>query len=233
MPAHHGPDGVRSLVSVIEGDLGDVVVENVSLDDAVEKSASDETKLAVDGGGSSTSVCPGVGIVMRQGGIGVLQEGDGDEPVVDPQVRDDVPDEQVREAECLANPGESCEGDGDTKVAEQDEVLVFALIQRAGGDEVVDAATKAVLLALALAFGLALVVVVASNVADDVQRPSSKLLPDAVKKRSNGRLLGQLIDLVDQLSDTRSIHLSCLGHKNHIALNVASGLVVFAVRDFP
>lgn len=105
MLAHDTLDGFRGLISVVEGNGGDVVVENMGLDDAMEESTSDEAKLAVNSSSSSTSVGPGLCVVVRQGGVGVLQEGNGNEPVVNPEVRDDVPDEEVVEAIVLVNPG--------------------------------------------------------------------------------------------------------------------------------
>jgi len=45
------------------------------LDNAVEKLATNEAKLAVDGCGGTTGKGPCLGIVVRQGGVGVLQEG--------------------------------------------------------------------------------------------------------------------------------------------------------------
>lgn len=76
--AHDGLDGLGGFVGVVEGDGGDVVVENVGLDDAVEDLAADEAKLAVDGGGGATSEVPGLAGVVGKGGVGVLEVGDGD-----------------------------------------------------------------------------------------------------------------------------------------------------------
>jgi hypothetical protein len=56
--AHDGLDGLGGLVGVVEGDGGDVVVEDVGLDDAVEDLAADETELAVNGGGGTTGKVP-------------------------------------------------------------------------------------------------------------------------------------------------------------------------------
>lgn len=231
--AHDGYDSLRSLVGIVERNRGNVVVEDVSLDDAVEKSATNEAKFTIDGGSSSASVSPGIGVVVRQRGIGVLQEGDGDEPVVDPEVRKNIPDQQVGEAVILTNPGQSPKSNGNANVAEDDEVLVFPLVQRAGRIEVVDTTEHAVFLTLALPLCLAFVEVVASDIAKQVHRPASKLLCNHVDERSNGRFLGQLMELVRQLANASSINLPRLGNENHITLHVAGGLVVLAVRDLP
>lgn len=77
MLAHNGTDGVGGLVGVVEGNGADVVVQDVGLDDAVEKVSADETHLAVDGGSGATDEVPLVTGIVRQGRIGVLKEGDG------------------------------------------------------------------------------------------------------------------------------------------------------------
>lgn len=76
--AHDGLDGLGSLVGVVEGNGGDVVVEDVGLDDAVEDLAADEAELAVNGCGGTTGEVPGLAGVVGEGGVGVLEVGDGD-----------------------------------------------------------------------------------------------------------------------------------------------------------
>lgn len=78
MLAHDLLDGLGGLVGVVEGDGGDVVVEHVGLDDAVEELAADEAHLAVDGGGGAADEVPLLRVVVGEGGIGVLEVGDGD-----------------------------------------------------------------------------------------------------------------------------------------------------------
>ena len=231
--AHNWLDSLRSLVGVVEGDGGDVVVKDVGLDDAVEHGASNEAELAVNGGGGTTDICPGLRVVVRKSRVGVLEEGDGDEPVVDPQVGDDVPNKEVGEAVVLANPGKSSEGDGNADVGQENELLILLLVEGRRGVEVVDTLEETVLLADALALRLAAVVVVTSDVADQVHRPATQLLRDHVDQGSNGSLLGKLVKLVNELADARSINLPGLGNENHVALHVAGGLVVLAVGDLP
>jgi len=230
---HDGLDGLSSLISVVEGDGRDVVVEDVGLDDAVEEVATDEAKLAVDGGSGSTSEGPGVGIVVGERGVGVLEEGDGNEPVVDPEVRKKVPDEEVLEAEVLVDEVKGSAGQSETDIRQEDQLLVLALVKRAGGVEVVDTAEEAVALALTLALGLLVVVGVAGDVGDDVQRPAEELLKDHVGSGSDGGLLHQLRELVDGVADSASVNLTGLGKEDHVALHVASSLVVLAVGDLP
>lgn len=56
--AHDLLDGLTGLVGVVEGDGAHVVVEDVSLNDAVQDVASNETEFAVNGGSSATGKVP-------------------------------------------------------------------------------------------------------------------------------------------------------------------------------
>jgi hypothetical protein len=153
--------------------------------------------------------------------------------VVHPQVGGEVPHEHVVEAVGAAEDGEHSDGDGQTDVAEEDELGVLGLEERAGRAEVVDAGEVAILLALATALGLALVVVVAGDVEEEVHGPAHELLAEGMDEGGNGRLLGQLRQLVSQAADAVSELLAGLGHEDHVALHVPGGLVVLAVGDLP
>jgi hypothetical protein len=77
----HGAEEAQAAfldVGAVEGDGGDVVVEDVGLDDAVEDLATNEAELAVNGSGGATSEVPGLAGVVRKGRVGVLEVGDGD-----------------------------------------------------------------------------------------------------------------------------------------------------------
>lgn len=76
--AHDGSDRIGSLVGVVKGNGADVVVEDVSLDDAVEEVSADEAHLAIDGGSGAADKVPLVTSVVGEGRVGVLEEGDGD-----------------------------------------------------------------------------------------------------------------------------------------------------------
>jgi hypothetical protein len=78
MLPHNWLDCLGCFVSMVEGDCADVVVENMSLNDAVEERATNEPKFAIDRCSGTTSVRPCGRCVMRQRGIGVLKKSDGD-----------------------------------------------------------------------------------------------------------------------------------------------------------
>ena len=199
MAAHDGLDGLRGLVGVVEGDRADVVVQHVRLDDAVQERAAHEPELAVDGGRGAAHVVPASGRVVGERGVGVLEVGDGNwgfvrflfcvgnergvggvrtEPVVHPEVGEEVPDEHVLEAVGLAERDQDGDGDGEAEITQEDEFGVLGFIQGAGWVEVVDASEVAVDLALSTTFELTLVVVVASDVGEKVHWPSKELLAD-------------------------------------------------------
>lgn len=64
MLSHDGLDTLGGLVRVVEWNGADVVVKDMSLDDAMEKLSANEAELAIDGGGSASGICPRGGCVM-------------------------------------------------------------------------------------------------------------------------------------------------------------------------
>lgn len=78
MGAHDALDGLGGLIGVVEGDVADIVVQNVGLNDTVEDVTADETEVTIDGGGGSTGEVPDLGLVVGEGGVGVLEEGNSD-----------------------------------------------------------------------------------------------------------------------------------------------------------
>jgi len=98
---------------------------------------------------------------------------------------------------------------------------------------VVDTGEEPVLLANTLAFGLLVVVVMASDIGAEVHQPAAELLEDHVRGSGNGSLLGELGKLVDKFTNTAGVSLASLWQENHVTLHVASGLVVLAVGDLP
>lgn len=75
--AHNRLDRLGRLVGVVEGNGGDIVVQDVGFDDTVKKTASNEAELAIDRGSCSTRVGPGVGVVVGKSRVSVLKEGNG------------------------------------------------------------------------------------------------------------------------------------------------------------
>lgn len=78
MAAHDRLDSLGGLVGVVEGNGADVVVQNVGLDDTVQQVATDEAKLTINGCSGALDKGPLLAGVVRQGRVGVLEEGDSD-----------------------------------------------------------------------------------------------------------------------------------------------------------
>ena len=75
MLTHDRLDGLGGLIGVVERNGADVVVENVSLDDAVKKGAANESKFTVDSCCGATDVVPALTRVVGQSWVGVLEVG--------------------------------------------------------------------------------------------------------------------------------------------------------------
>lgn len=233
MSAHDFLDSLRRLIGMVERDCADVVVKNMCLNDTVQELSTDKTEFSIDRCGGSSSVRPALRGVVGERRIGVLQISDGHQPVVDPQIWQAVPHKHVEPAKCLAKGEEDRSYDGKPQVAQHNKLSILCLVQRAAGVEVVDATQKTVLLAPASSLSLVFVVVVASDVGDDIHWPSSKLLSDKIEKSCNWCFLSQLVELVSEAADPAGKLISCLWHEYHVPFHVASGFMVLPVRDFP
>lgn len=77
MLAHNFLDGFAGLVRIVEWDSANVVMKNVSLDDAVEKFTADETEFTIDCRCGATCEVPDGSVIMRKTRIGMLEVGDG------------------------------------------------------------------------------------------------------------------------------------------------------------
>lgn len=67
-----------SLLGLVEGDPAEQVVNDMVVDDFVEEVAADEADAPVNGGKGTLGVGPGLGGVVGDSGVGVLQIGDCD-----------------------------------------------------------------------------------------------------------------------------------------------------------
>lgn len=153
--------------------------------------------------------------------------------MVNPEIWSKVPDGDVGESVGLTQLVEDGKDNHKSNVADDDPFCVLGFIQGAGGVEVVDTVTEAVLLSLSSALTLAFVEVMSSNVHEQVHGPTSQLLANGMEQGGKRSLLGQLVDFVDGFANTAGVFSSGLWHKDHVALHVASGFVVLAVRDLP
>lgn len=153
--------------------------------------------------------------------------------MVDPEVRDEVPDEHVVPAKVGSEEVESSAGENEADVAQDNELGILCLVEGAAGVEMVDSTAEAVLLALAAALTLALMVVVASDIGEKVVGPANDLLGNEHGKGEGRGVLGELGELVDHAAETSGLLLASARDEDHVALHVAGCLVVLAVGDLP
>ena len=73
MHAHDGFDSLRGFVSVVEGNRGHKVMEDMSLHNSMHEMSTDEAHLSVNGRGGTTGEIPNVILVMRQCGVCMLE----------------------------------------------------------------------------------------------------------------------------------------------------------------
>jgi hypothetical protein len=100
------------------------------------------------------------------------------EPVVNPEIWNEVPNEEVGPSELLDDDCEDADGDGNTNVAQNDELGILGLIQRRAWIEMVDASEVSVFLSLTTTLSLLLMVVMSGNIGSKIQPPPCKLLTD-------------------------------------------------------
>ncbi|PBP27062.1 hypothetical protein BUE80_DR001978, partial [Diplocarpon rosae] len=136
--AHDPLDVLAGLPSVVEGDGGDQVVADVRADDVVEEVRVDEAQVPVDGGRGAAGEVPGLVVVVRHGGVGVLEERDGHYGrsvracvLVHPQPRDPPEDDDIPAPEQLSGQHERRNHDRDPDVRQHDQGQLVRLEEHA------------------------------------------------------------------------------------------------------
>lgn len=153
--------------------------------------------------------------------------------MVNPQIWEEIPDEHVRETEFVGQVDQGADSDGNSNVAQNDQLGILFLVQWTVGVEMVDTTEVSIPLSNAASLLLKLVVVVASNVGCQIHPPSAKLLSDQVNKSENWSLLGELIELVNESANAGRVGVAGLWDEDHVLLQVASSLVMLAVGNLP
>lgn len=243
IPSQALVDSVASLPGVVVGDLAADVVGDVGLGDTVSGGGADPAgdladdagsahEFTIEGGESTTGEGEGRGLVVRKGGVGVLEEGDEDEPVVDPEVRKEIDTEDVQEAPSLDRVSDSSQPDEDANIGDDDVGELMRGEQRGLGREVVREAGVGPL---------------ASSVPDEVERPADQKLGGQPKDRDDGGIfkglredllevkgnLGSFQVLLFGIQRRQATLLAGLGDEDLVASEVRSLGVVLGVRDPP
>ena len=155
------------------------------------------------------------------------------EPVVHPEVGEKVPDSHVSQTKLAREQCQSRTSKHKPKVAEQNELGLSVIVQRAGGIKVVDTTAIAIFPTLAASLTVLLMVIMSSDVRHEVIGPPNQLLSDENHQGVQRRILRQLTELVHHLAKLGGLGLASARHKNHIALHVCRCLVVLAVGELP
>lgn len=126
-------EGISSLPRVIVRDLAVDVVQDMGLGDAVRGRGTDPAheaaevakEVAVQGREGTAGEGELGGAIVRESWVGVLQERDQDEPVVNPDVGGDVVAPSVEEAEVVDRnaDGDGPEDDADVRENDLEEVV--------------------------------------------------------------------------------------------------------------
>lgn len=229
MLAHDLADGVGGLAGVVEWDGGDQVVKDMGANNVVEEMGVDEAEVTVNGGGGSTGKVPGLVVVMWEGSVGVLEEGDGNNPVVNPEVWDNVVEDHVPAANHLTTSNEETNHGKNTHngLANEWELLLLENVRILTPVEVGD-----------LWVWESLVVFLASQVGEKVSWPSEKLVLDAVPEGDHWSILGEMSKFdssgISLLTAVRlDPGLALVWDESGILLDVSGSLVVGRVGDLP
>lgn len=117
-----------SFPSVVVRDLRRDVVGNVCLGNTVENvSANGTQEVTINGSKGTTGESPLVGRVVGEGRVGVLKEGDEDEPVINPQVGDTVDGSDLFDTSLRSPEGKSSKDKYDTDVRPDDLPVLVGL----------------------------------------------------------------------------------------------------------
>lgn len=104
------------------------MVGDVCLGNTVENISTNGTQeVTINGSKGTTGESPLVGRVVREDRVGVLKEGDEDEPVINPQVRDTVDGSNLFDTSLRSPEGKSSKDKYDTDVRPDDLPVLVGL----------------------------------------------------------------------------------------------------------
>jgi hypothetical protein len=150
--------------------------------------------VTIEGSESSTSKVELGCTVVREDRVGMLQECDQDEPVVDPEVWKKVSPEDSYETEVVYRGGDSAEPDHDTNVGQDNLAVVMGHEHRRLGVEVASALRIATL---------------TGSIHENICRPSSKKVGSTSVDSTDGRITKSFPEfLLDLFCDTGAKEVS-------------------------
>lgn len=192
------------------------VMKNMSLNDIMEEKLANETKVSVNSSHGTSSKSPVRRIVMRELGISVLQVGDVNQPVIDPQPGHTPHQSNGGEAVFLGEVVEGRKSGQDSNVRQDDVVVVLLVKNRRGRNKMVHNPLGSARISLA------------SDVGQQISVPTKKLLNKQVVEGHDGGVLSRMLE-----TSQRHELLTLSGDKHHISSEMTSGLVVLGMGDLP
>lgn len=209
------------FLSMVERHLREQMVGNVGVDDTVKHVVQELAERAVDGAEGSTLEVPDVLAVVGQLGVGVLEEGDENQPKVDKEIGDNVVLCHGEERGLERGVDEGSQGDKNSEVREDNVGEIAGFKDGRPGVKV----------------GSPLAVVLARGVDSQVGGPTEQELNKHPEQGHNGGLLVQVNGLIllnnILLLGGQSNLGTGLGDKDLVLGHVSSGLVMLRVRDSP
>ena len=155
------------------------------------------------------------------------------QPVVHPEVGDDVSHREHKRAVLHADRRQSEYSGEETDIAQYDQVAVFLIIDWAVWVEVVDFTTKPIPLTDTTAVGGVFVVIVAGDVCANVHDPAKGLLSEQAHCGHYWGLLPNLGHFMYQPAYLGCILVPSCWYKHLVPFEMACRLVMLAVRDLP
>lgn len=197
--------------------------------DAVEQVAVDPAHVAVDGGQGTLDKGPALGVKVLDVLVVVVQVGDGDEPVVNPHVGNNVEQEGGPGAVVLSELVDGGADEGQADVGEEDVQGLLGTEDARGGLEVAEAEPAALTLQT-LGAG--------RDVEQEVALPGEQLVGEELDQVHNGRLVKHLGVDAQASEPAQGSNLALvvlLGgrDKGHVLLHVASVHVVASMAELP
>lgn len=215
---------MRDLRADVMGDMG--------FTDTVESDVTERTEEgSVDRAECSSGKSPCVRSVVREKRVGVLQESNRDEPVVDPEVGNEVHDGYFSETSVVGPDTEKTESDGESEVRSEDLVPVIRAENDGTRLEVV---------------GVFRVMFLSRSVPAEVHLPADELLHEQPEENGDRCVSygffefllslfrqAQTVDFTIFFKRGETLLASGLGYKDFISSHVAGGGVMTTVRDSP
>lgn len=206
--SNDGLDGLGSLFSMVVRDGVEDVMKHMGVVDVMENNVED-TPVTVNSGESTAEPVPlSVGVVGEDG-VGVLEEGNEDKPVVGHKIRNKIVLEDVLGAPFVGGEVHKVEGSDEAEVGHEDKET-FSLGEDGGvRPKVVHPGGT--------------LVEVTGGVKEEVERPSNGESHDNVKETDGGRPEDRVV---------RGF-LFVVGNKHFITSHVSGVGVVATVRNLP